>query len=408
MRGRVRSVVVGCLLSTLSSSAFGQSAAFPDTPDDSKKTPGSAPPASSAEAPPAAAPAAPQAAPTDAPPDAASAARFLYDEAFRALARGERSEARRLLGRLRSDYPNEPLATQAMELSNLLDGADHEKAKAPAEDDPDDRRPTNAARAELLFFQTVHGIGLGAEACLIFECESPPPWALSLMLGAGAGLGASLYFSSDGVTPGLARSLTSGTEWGLWNGLMIGLWTKAFEDTSNDGRAVAEGLALGQLAGLGAGGLLYMALEPTAGQVSLASSGGIWTTVVVLLSVAFVEAEPSARAFPGILLVASDLGLVGGAVLASQFPMSAGRVLLVDAGGLLGLLGGVGTAIIIGGSEPDPQLTSGLGFVGTLSGLGLGWYLTRNWDDKGDKKSAFSFGVSPVPHGAVATANFSF
>src|SRR6185436_5557544 len=175
--------------------------------------------------------------------------------------------------------------------------------KAPVADENDERRPTNAARAELLFFQTLHGIGLGAEACLIFECEAPPPWALSLMLGAGTGLGLSLYLSSDGVTPGLARSLTSGTEWGLWNGLMLGLWTGAYSGTSNDGRAVAEGLAIGQLTGLGAGGLLYMALEPTAGQVSLSSSGGIWTTAVVMLSLVVGQAEPSGEGVAGIVLV---------------------------------------------------------------------------------------------------------
>jgi len=361
---------------------------------------------------PAAEPAGPGNAP-NAPPPSTETARALYDAAFVALAKGHRSEAIRLLTRLRERHTEDPLASQAGALLPVLQEPLEPRPvppPKPAKKESGSQQKTSSARAELVFFQTVHGIGLGAEACLIFDCKDTRPYVLLMMMGAGAGLGLSLSASSDGVTPGLARSLTSGTEWGLWNGVMLGLATDAYSGTSNDGRAIAEGLALGQLTGLAAGGLLYATLEPTAGQVSLASSGGIWTTTAFGLALLAGGGEDaSGRAVAGMLLAASDLGLLAGGYLASRWPMSAGRVLLLDAGGLLGVLGGTGTGILIGGDQANGQVVAGLGLAGTLLGLGLATYLTRNWDSEESATAPqLSLRVVPLQHGALGTATVAF
>jgi hypothetical protein len=368
--------------------------------------------------------------PTEAPPaivgenDPAAA---IFDRAIAALARGQKSEAIKLFERLRAEYPTHPLASRAeaglqavdlalAEPAGQIGGSgppprvDQSQASERATRQAREQRETTAtARAELVFFQTLHGIGLGAEACLIAGCEDSQPWVLSLMVGAGAGVGLSLHFSSDGVTPGLARSLTSGTEWGLYNGLMLGLATRAFERADEGQRAVALGLGLGQLVGLGAGGLLYSAFKPTAGQVSLASSGGIWTTVTVMLGLVLLSPDiEDERVVFSTALIASDLGLLGGSFLARYQPMSASRVLLIDAGAIVGLLGGVGMAVLGGGDDVAPELVGGLGLLGTATGLALSYYFTRNWDGAEGENSDVSIGILPVAHGAMASALLRF
>jgi hypothetical protein len=244
---------------------------------------------------------------------------------------------------------------------------------------------------------------------VLLECGDGRPWALALMLGGGAGIGLSLHFSADGITPGLSRALTSGTLWGLWHGAMLGIGTHAFANAREEDKATVLGLGLGQLAGLGVGGALYAGLEPTAGQVSLTSSGGIWTTVATGLGMLLLDADPDGETVAVVLLVASDIGLLAGGYLASRAPMSAGRVLLLDAGGLLGTLGGAGLAVLLAGEDREPPFVGGAGLLGAASGLALAYYLTLDWDDDdSDGEQALALSLVPAPGGAIAAARVAF
>lgn len=355
----------------------------------------------------------------------------LYDLAFDALASGKRAHAREILLQLRSQFPADLLALRAAELLGALDAADQAATEAVKPSPPPSQaipaaqgsargataagaavggRPTGAARAEVVFFQTVHGLALGAELCTVLECNDIRAWALSIMLGAGSGLGVSLYATRDGVTPGLARALTSGVEWGVWHALMLGFATDAFEGGVDEDRRIAGGLMLGQLAGLGAGALGYHLLRPTAGQVSLTSSGGIWTTVAAGLSVAISGTEPDENVLLGVLLAASDIGLLAGGYFASRQPMSAGRVLVLDAGGLLGTLTGGGLAALAMGEGAEPEPVAALALLGMLSGLSVSYVLTRDWDaDEGEHAAApVSLAVLPTQGGALAQARVEF
>jgi len=332
------------------------------------------------------------------PGQSTDAAWALYHEAFSALAQGRSDEAARLLSDLRTRYPDHEASARATPLLDSLRGVRSEtvppaptgydnvpppappEAPRPSEAGPE--QPTGTARAELVMGQTLHGILLGVEVCVAFGCEDVQPWVLSLMLGAGGGFGLSMWLSVDGVTPGLARSLNSGTEWGLWHGLMLALASSYYGSTSDEAKTVMTSMAIGQLVGLGAGGLAYYLAHPTTGQVSLTSSGGIWLTIATLLTLAFLEVEPADEtSIFWTALIASDIGLVGGGLFASQMPMSAGRVLLIDAGGLLGTLLGMGIDLLAEGDDPSPKPFFGLALVGLLAGLGLSYYFTRDWDE---------------------------
>ncbi len=327
-----------------------------------------------------------------------------YHEAFKALARGERALALRLLQALIAAAPQNPLAARARLLSALLAAtqAPLPVERAPAARDTRGPRPTATARAEVVFFQTVHGIALGAEVCAMARCEQSQPWVASLMLGAGAGLGASFALTADGVTPGLARATTDGTWWGAANGLGLLYASRAID---HDGSSATAGafLALGQLSGLGLGSFIGLQLQPSAGQVSLTASGGLWSLVVGGQFLGALKPSFGSGTWAALLLGVGNAGVLGGGLLARAVPMATSRVLLIDAGGLLGTLSGLGIALLAQGKRPDAAPTLAVGLVGTLGGLALAYHLTSGWDHgEGADSTDASLGLAPLPGGLLA------
>lgn len=418
-------LVLGCAGVAGTANAQSTPPTPPATPDApatgaAPASPGSAPDGTT-QAPAPATPPAP-APTTEVPPAPGSAeaiadasppsATELYDAAFDALARGERDLAVSLLREL-SRMPD-PLAVRARELLAAMPPAAPATSATPLEDEaasasevaaPGTQRTTSAARAELVFFQTVHGFTLGAETCVMAQCEDARPWVLSLMLGAGAGFGASWVLSRDGVTPGLARATTDGTWWGVVNGGLLLLATDAASYPNDEAVVTGAFLAGGQILGLTLGGLAYAAWEPTAGQASLTASGGIWTLTVTAEFVAMLEPNfDDERPWGWILLTAGNLGVIGGAYFASKVPMTASRVLVIDAGGLLGTLTGMGVSVLVQGSDPQPGPTFGVGLLGTLLGLGLAYHFTADWDgDEDADANSAHFALAPLPGGAQLT-----
>jgi hypothetical protein len=53
---------------------------------------------------------------------------------------------------------------------------------------------------------------------------------------------------------------------------------------------------------------------------------------------------------------------------------------MIDAGGILGMLGGMGVMVLLEGDQVDSEPFFASAIVGTAAGLGISTYLTRNWD----------------------------
>lgn len=299
-----------------------------------------------------------------------------YHEAFRRLLTGEEAAARAELAGIEASYPGHPAARQAASLLALarhMPPAPPEAVLAapPVEVSPRERL-SRGARAELIIFQTVHGIVAGAELCAALECDGTRAHALSLMGGGLAGVGLSLLGSAGGVTAGQVELLDTGTLWGAWNAIEIGII--AGQDGGEAG--FWRTLLIGQGLGLGVGGLLWLPFRPTSGQVAMASTVGVWSTVLTALSLAAADQNMSEAAIFTTLLVAGDLGLAVGGVAARDSDMSRGRTLLIDAGGVLGLLAG---ALVASGT--DSQATAATAaLIGTATGLVVATYATRTWD----------------------------
>jgi hypothetical protein len=335
-----------------------------------------------------------------------------YHTAEDDLALGRTEDALRALEAIRAENPDHPAAAAALVLIQRTEAKDDPPA-APAKpaavvavepQDPGralrDEKTTGLARAELAAGQTLNGAIIAGAMCDLFGCSDVRAFAGSLMLGAGSGLVLSLVLTSDGLTPGHAASLNHGAAWGLWNGVALSVGVPSSVSQSGIGGAIL----LGSLAGLGTGEVLYRSFHPSAGDVSIATSAGLWSAVLFNLALGTAQTSIDPRAQVLLTLVVSDAALLGGAFLADAVPMSRGRALLIDIGGGVGLLMGAGGALLAGGEHTSSDLIFGLGAAGTFAGLGLTWLLTRSWDVN---DVPVQVGVAPTRGGGAAVLAFS-
>jgi hypothetical protein len=359
----------------------------------------------------AAQPAPASGAPAPSPPAAAAepavdprtdAAWQLYHDVFAALMQGERARARDLASTLLRDHPDHP-ATRLVRDAHLglapglAPGAVDERGDGPS---GHDRREaaSRGARAELAAFQTLHGIALGIEVCLAVECDSGEAGFGLALAGGAAGALVALNAVHD-LTSGQRALLNSGTAWGAANAGLLLIATQP------DVQVIGLTLIAGQGAGLLAGAALFAA-HPTAGQVGLANSGGQWAGVLTGLALAASGADLDAREVSITLMAAIDAGIAGGAYLAWRAPqVSRAQTLVIDAGGIVGAVGGGGLGVVISGNFED-RTTPALAAVGAAVGLGAAAYFTRDWNE-GSASSLHTY-IAPPEHGRGGVAGISF
>jgi hypothetical protein len=295
-----------------------------------------------------------------------------YHEAFFALASGDTVRARQRLEDLVRAHPEHPAATRAKSvLADLPPAPPVVTVPLPPDEALRTETPSRGARAELVLFQTLHGVVAGLELCQVIDCDDARPYAASLMSGGGLGLGLSILGTRQGVRAGHTAMMDSGVLWGAWNGFGVSQIRESNE------KALYASMLVGQAVGLGVGALAWNGPRPTAGQVATASAVGTWATLLTAFVHGMTEFDASGRTIWTTLLLAGDAGLLAGAALAYRVPVSRGRVYLVNAGGILGLLAG---SIFVHYGEPSgPKIFVPL-TAGTVLGLGLAIYSTRGWD----------------------------
>jgi hypothetical protein len=219
--------------------------------------------------------------------------------------------------------------------------------------------PERPGRVELLVFSTTYGLWLGVALPVIGKADQPEIYGLGIMLGAPTGfLAAHEYLKGHPLTEGQARAITFGGSWGSWQGFG---WTEVLDpgaaqycdglgctgDTSPSAEALVAGTVLGGLAGIVTGAV--MARRPiTPGVATAVSFGGLWGTwyggvLGVLLD---LEGDDLLAA----TLVGGDAGLLAMGLLAPRWKVSRNQARLVNLGGLVGLLAGLGLDLIF---QPD-------------------------------------------------------
>lgn len=228
------------------------------------------------------------------------------------------------------------------------------------------------ARAELVGGQTLVGAGLGLSLGLLTRNNS---------VGVGATIGGVLVgglgswlLSGNGISTGPAMALNAGAFWGGANGMMLAVLAgRARDYTSVGGALVSVGIL-----GLGAGAWAATDWKPRAGQIALANTVAFWSLAtgagLVAMTGAWNTLEPWAG---GIGLLTINAGLAAGLWMSNWMEISRLRAALLDVGGMLGALLGLGLATVFQGPSFS-YATFGALSAGAVVGLGVSAYLTRN------------------------------
>lgn len=339
-----------------------------------------------------AAAAAPQAdAPLSSPPLPSSSetcvtAEADYTRGFDALVTGDDQAALEAFEHALTACPTHPYAGELARLARTRLGPGAKLAEAALLTAPE--KPSGFARGSLVVWQTGHGATQGALLCGIIDCDGRGYLAASL-IGAGVGAAVSLYGTQEtGVTSGQSAAINSGTTWGVWYGLAA---VQVFEIEDEDALATVMGSTLSLT---GAGIAVALLTNPTAGQVSLANSGGLWSGVITALILAAVGGDDLSDFF-AVESVVTGVGITSFAVLSQSLPVSRGRMLLIDSGGILGGLLGAATVALLGADDGEPIAVGAA--VGAVGGLALTAYITRDFD--GPSTPAPEVAVAPTVMG---------
>ncbi len=306
-------------------------------------------------------------------------ARALYEEALAAEVKGNLGQARELLERLLAQHPDGLFACWARpKLEDLKSGKG---------------RLNREGRAQFITGATLYGAWSGFSIAMIAinedidEDESKAAiWAA--IGGSVAGLIPSILLSSDlPMSTGRATTINFGWSWGLWHGMAFSLMPAP--DLSV---RTTFSLSLG-LSALGWGGAFALThyLDVADGDAALVSTTGpwfTWFTAAIGTLIAEEEFFDDEKVWIPILLAGGDAGVAGAALLTGKFDMSAGRVNLINLGGLMGALVGAG---ILALAEPDNiRAAVGLELGMTVAGLAAGAFFTRNYDEPAATASGFS------------------
>jgi hypothetical protein len=308
---------------------------------------------------------------------------ILYDGAFRDAAAGNLKLARSRLWEIAARWPGHPAEARAEALLDRL------RPRATGR-----RGPSNVARGEFVFGTTLGGISVAANLCAAIECSSDREYAGVYTLTVGGALVLSLAASRKGIHQGEAQLYNSAQTWGAWNALLV---NDGFPESG--GRA-SVAIAL-QLGGLAAGIGAWQAWRPTQGDVALTNTFLLWGTVMTLYAHLAAEEDPQLRT----VIAAGDISLLLGALVARKVDMSRGRTLLIDIGGVLGMLAGG-----LVGIAADDETGIGVALIlGTGGGLAIAAAATSDWDQAKPVKVAPA--VLPGPNrtlGYGVTAGFAF
>jgi len=216
-----------------------------------------------------------------------------------------------------------------------------------------------------VFWSTVGGVFTAANLCVIAQCETDREYAAIYSASVGGSLGLALLATRHGVEQGEAQLYNSAQTWGSWNALGI---NDGFADDSDEATISLVAQGAGLLAGIG----LWQTWRPSQGDVALANSFLLWGSVMTLWGYLAADEEPSLRT----VVIAGDAAIVAGALVSTQVKMSRGRTLLIDVGGVLGIL--LGGLIAVGTDSEQGAGTALL--ITTGAGLGIATAVTREWD----------------------------
>ena len=239
---------------------------------------------------------------------------------------------------------------------------------APRRDAP------GSGATELMVFETLHGLFLGLAVPIVMEAEDPGPYGLGLILGGPTGLLlARSWARSHQPTTGQARAIVWGGTWGALSSLFLYQATEDFPSAEGSFGAMTAGLIGGTLFG---GFVARNAIS--GGDATLAIHSTVWGGWFGLGLWAITQGTDSDGEAWAPMLIGGNAALLGASMASRRVEMSTGRVWLITATGLAGLVAGLGVDIL---AQPDDEAVAiGIPVATSFIGLAAGVSATRTFD----------------------------
>ena len=304
-----------------------------------------------------------------------------YEAAKRALIAGEDEKAAAELETLAAEAPTPDERRVALELADVARARQKPRPPAPA--------PQLRSNDEISILYTsafVYGLGTSAWIVLLTKPENFAGAVLPFAgITASAVVGVAV---ADGYRPfrrGVPHAITAGLYLGAGQGLWVVGFQRAGAARRDDGSGwesaeVATALWAGATLGGVAGGLVGAWREPTPGRVSFTASAAIWSGLVFSFAGAALDPNDRTRGEVAFATggIAYDVGILTGIITAPRITPSVARMRFVDLGGIGGGLLGAGVYAIAAESTANPRAGLASAAAGSVSGLALTWWLTRN------------------------------
>ena len=229
------------------------------------------------------------------------------------------------------------------------------------------------------------------------------------LVGIGGGI-AGGYFSSRRypLSRGQVSAIASAGNWGMWNFAFLG---DVFTGESTEVNDVYKFIAAGGLLGAGAGILWAKKMTPSEGQVAVVNSFGAYGTSAGLLIGVGID-PPRSEAYSINAVLGSAGGLAVGLWAGSKLEMSRARTLRIDLGAAVGVAATwalIYPLISDDVSNNDEQFAGWFSTLTMAGGIGVAYYLTREFDEKRSSASALGKTTKkdryPTPMGLVRRSN---
>ena len=227
------------------------------------------------------------------------------------------------------------------------------------------------ARVGLAAFGTLYGTWVGLGTGIL--AGEPELGLLGMMAGPVAGMSAALRHTREApISSGQASLLALGGAWGTWQGTGAAILAGSGYKT-----VVAASMGGGAL-GLLTSTHIVLGRYVSVSEATLVNFGGIWGAWFSLCAARSLGVRDG-DAILASAMAGGNLGLAGMGALAPRAGMGGGRARLINLGGIIGTLYGLGTAILAD-RHHQARPTFAMMLAGGILGLGAGTYLTVDRD----------------------------
>ena len=292
-------------------------------------------------------------------------ARLIYEEAVKQIFDEEYDKALGRLDWIISAYPEtghgQLAADKRKEVAILL------------------RQPkpiSGMSRAGLVGFGTLFTTWVGVGTLILLDTEDPVPYGLVLIAGPLGGLSGSLSLTRDSeLSDGQASLINLGGAWGIWQAVGAANLADAGEKTTVGASMVGGAL------GLALAGSIVRNRDISPGDATLINFGGVWGTWFAICGAmaARRRSNDNSDFILGSAMMGGNAGLLTMAAWSTKLSMSRARARLINIGGIIGTLYGLGANVLLEIDSDDRTFWSLMGLGGVV-GLTAGAYLTRNYD----------------------------